>query len=102
MVQITGRRYRVDRAHPEWCNEDRCHAGLHQLGEHRSAPHTIRGADGAQVVATRVQTAQGRHWLEMTVTAPLTAPTESGRARVAQLVIDGLVTAVTRALGGRP
>ncbi|MCW2899186.1 MAG: hypothetical protein JWO67_1451, partial [Streptosporangiaceae bacterium] len=61
MGQITGRRYRVDRSHPQWCHQARCRADLHQLGEHRSEPHTILGADGARVVATRVQTIGGRH-----------------------------------------
>lgn len=101
MGQITGRRYRVDRSHPEWCYQARCKAHLHQFGEHRSEPITVVGAGGARIVATRVQLVSGRHWLEMTVNAPLTAPTEAGRAGIAQRVIDGLLYAVTCAIGGR-
>lgn len=87
------------KTHPDWCNQARCHAHLHQLGEHRSEPLSINpGRPGGRLVATRVQTGQ-RHYLEITVVAPLLAPAETGRAVTAQLVLDGLTYALTRAIG---
>ncbi len=101
MRQIIGRRSRAA-GHPEWCHAARCHAGLHKLGEHRSEPLTVGGGlDGGRIVATRVLTTGGRHWLEMRVVAPLAAPTEPARSHTARRVLDGLVGALNRALTAR-
>lgn len=102
MRQVNGRRSRAAE-HPNWCHAARCHAGLHSLGEHRSEPLAVGvGLEGGRIVATRVMTSGGRHWLEMRVTAPLAAPTEPARSHTARRLLDGLIGALNRALTARP
>lgn len=84
--------------HPPWCHTARCNA----FAEHRSEPLAVgAGPSNGTIVATRVQTTAGRDWIEIRVSAPLRAETEAGQARTARRVLDELVTALNRAIGGR-
>lgn len=79
--------------HTDWC------AGDHRcgLGEHRSEPITARtDRHSGHVVGTRVQTATGSHWLELSINVPLPGLTEQDRARYAHKVMNALAMTLGR------
>lgn len=93
----TSHPHATDPRHPEWCDTARCHAGMFRMGEHRSEPITGRtDSHSGHVIGTRVQTARGSHWLELSINVPLPGPTEQTRARYAHKVMSALAMTLGR------
>jgi hypothetical protein len=75
---------------------------MFRMGEHRSEPITGRtDSRSGHVVGTRVQTAQGFHWLELSINVPLPGLTEEFRARYAHKVMNALALTLGRAFHSR-
>ena len=84
--------------HPEWCDRSRCGAGVNRLGEHRSEPIVARvDKRSGHVVGVRTQSADGSHWLELTMCLRLPAGTETMRAGYAHQLLQGITVAICRA-----